>query len=73
VVGQAIRKRLQAKLGAVKTEFRRRLHASILEVGRWVRSVVEGHLRCYGAQERSGVAHVLLPGRATLGPCAAAE
>ena len=48
VVRQTIRKRLQAKLGAVKTELRRRLHAPISAVGRWLRSVVEGHLRYYG-------------------------
>jgi RNA-directed DNA polymerase len=48
VVRQTIRTRLQAKLGAVKAELRRRLHAPIPEVGRWLRSVVEGHLRYYG-------------------------
>ena len=48
VVRQTIRKRVQAKLGEVKTELRRRLHAPIPEVGRWLRSVVEGHLRYYG-------------------------
>src|SRR5881409_802298 len=48
VVRQTIRKRLQAKLGAVKAELRRRLHAPIPVVGRWLRSVVEGHLRYYG-------------------------
>ena len=48
VVRQTIRKRLQAKLSEVKTELRRRLHAPIPEVGRWLRSVVEGHLRYYG-------------------------
>jgi len=48
VVRQTIRKRLQAKLSTVKAELRRRLHAPIPEVGRWLRSVVEGHLRYYG-------------------------
>src|SRR3989441_626788 len=48
VVRQTIRTRLQAKLRAVKAELRRRLHAPIPEVGRWLRSVVEGHLRYYG-------------------------
>jgi RNA-directed DNA polymerase len=48
VVRQTIRGRLQAKLGEVKAELRRRLHVSIPEVGRWLRSVVEGHLRYYG-------------------------
>jgi group II intron reverse transcriptase/maturase len=48
VVRQTIRKRLQAKLGEVKAELRRRLHVPIPAVGRWLRSVVEGHLRYYG-------------------------
>jgi hypothetical protein len=48
VVRQTIRKRLQAKLSEVKAELRRRLHAPIPEVGRWLHSVVEGHLRYYG-------------------------
>jgi len=48
VVRQTIRKRLQAKLSEVKAELRRRLHAPIPAVGRWLRSVVEGHLRYYG-------------------------
>ena len=32
----------------VKAELRRRLHAPIPEVGRWLRSVVHGHLQYYG-------------------------
>ncbi len=48
VVRQTVRQRLQAKLSEVKAELRRRLHAPIPEVGRWLRSVVEGHLRYYG-------------------------
>ena len=47
-VRQTIRKRVQAKLSEVKAELGRRLHAPIPEVGRWLRSVVEGHLRYYG-------------------------
>jgi RNA-directed DNA polymerase len=48
VVRQTIRKRLQTKLSEVKTELRRRMHVPIPEVGRWLRSVVDGHLRYYG-------------------------
>src|SRR6266540_2654326 len=48
VVRQTIRTRLQAKLRAVKAELRRRLHAPIPAVGRWLCSVVEGHLQYYG-------------------------
>jgi RNA-directed DNA polymerase len=48
VLRQTVRKRLQAKLSAVKTELRRRLHVPIPEQGQWLRSVVAGHLRYYG-------------------------
>ena len=47
VVRQTIRKRLQAKLAEVKAELRRRMHDPVPEVGRWLRSVVEGHFRYY--------------------------
>jgi len=45
---QTIRQRLQAKLGEVKTELRRRLHDPIPEVGKWLGAVVGGHNRYYG-------------------------
>lgn len=45
---QTIRKRLQAKLNAVKTELRRRMHDPIPAVGTWLRAVVGGHIRYYG-------------------------
>src|SRR5208283_2760669 len=48
VVRQTIRKRLQAKLNAVKAELERRMHDPIPEVGKWLRSVVSGHIRYYG-------------------------
>ncbi len=48
VVRQTIRKRLQAKLKEVKAELRRRMHDPILEVGKWLKSVVDGHMRYYG-------------------------
>src|ERR1017187_3076015 len=48
VLRQTIRKRLQAKLGAVKAELKRRMHDPIPEMGEWLRSVVGGHLRYYG-------------------------
>ncbi len=48
VVRQTIRQRLQAKLGEVKAELRRRLHDPIPKVGAWLRSVILGHLRYYG-------------------------
>ena len=57
VVRQTIRKRLQAKLSEVKAELRRRLHAPIPEVGRWLRSVVQGHLRYYGVPMNGPALH----------------
>jgi RNA-directed DNA polymerase len=48
VVRQTVRKRLQAKLNAVKAELKLRMHASIPDIGKWLRSVVGGHIRYYG-------------------------
>jgi group II intron reverse transcriptase/maturase len=42
-----IGKRMQAKLREVKTELRRRMHQPIPVVGRWLGSVVRGHLAYY--------------------------
>lgn len=50
---QTIRKRLQAKLDAVKTELRRRMHWPIADQGAWLRSVVAGHIRYYGVPTNS--------------------
>jgi group II intron reverse transcriptase/maturase len=48
ILRQTIRKRMLAKLKAVKAELRRRMHDPIPEVGTWLRSVVAGHIRYYG-------------------------
>ena len=48
VLRQTMRKRLQAKLRAVKTELRRRWHVPIPEQGKWLGSVVRGHFAYYG-------------------------
>ena len=48
VLRQTIRKRLQAKLSAVKAELKRRMHDPIPQQGQWLRSVVGGHIRYYG-------------------------
>jgi hypothetical protein len=48
VLRQTIRQRLQAKLGEVKAELRRRMHTPIPEQGRWLSAVVGGHIRYYG-------------------------
>jgi group II intron reverse transcriptase/maturase len=45
---QTVRKRLQAKLHEVKTELQRRRHSPIPEQGRWLGSVVRGHVNYYG-------------------------
>jgi RNA-directed DNA polymerase len=48
VLRQTVRKRVQAKLGEVKAELRRRLHDPVSVVGAWLRSVILGHLQYYG-------------------------
>src|SRR5690606_18479041 len=53
VLRQTIRKRLQAKLSEVKAELRRRMHDPIPEQGRWLQSVVGGHIRYYGVPMNS--------------------
>jgi len=53
VLRQTIRKRVQAKLAEVKLALRHRLHDPIPEQGRWLRSVVAGHLRYYGVPMNS--------------------
>jgi len=45
---QTIRKRMQAKLKAIQIELRRRMHEPLKEQGRWLRAVVDGHIRYYG-------------------------
>ena len=58
VMRQTIRKRLQAKLGEVKLELRRRMHDPIPEQGQWLRSVVGGHIRYYGVPSNSPALHL---------------
>jgi len=41
-------KKKRAKLADLTKEFRKRMHRSIAENGRWLRSVLEGHYRYYG-------------------------
>ena len=48
VLRQTMRKRLRAKLEAVKSELRRRMHDPIPEQGAYLSSVVRGHYRYYG-------------------------
>lgn len=44
---KTIKKRMRAKLQAVKAELRRRLHAPLHDTGVWIRSVLQGHLNYY--------------------------
>ena len=50
---KTMRKRLQAKLREVKTELRKRMHDPVPEQGKYLRSVIGGHLRYYGVPENS--------------------
>jgi len=58
VLRQTVRKRLQAKLNAVKAELQRRMHYPIPEVGQWLRSVVDGHNRYYGVPMNDAALHL---------------
>jgi RNA-directed DNA polymerase len=44
---KTIQKRLAAKLGELKQELRRRWHQPVSEVGKWLRSVVQGYFNDY--------------------------
>jgi group II intron reverse transcriptase/maturase len=45
---QTMRTRWQAKLKEVKTTLQRRMHATVAELGQYLRSVVSGHVNYYG-------------------------
>jgi RNA-directed DNA polymerase len=47
VLRQTMRRRWQTKLKEIKEELRQRMHQSIPEMGRYLRSVVAGHMRYY--------------------------
>jgi RNA-directed DNA polymerase len=53
VLRQTMRKRLQAKVAAIKVELRKRMHRPIPETGSWLRRVVTGHNRYYGVPMNS--------------------
>lgn len=46
-------KRMRAKLKALKEELRRRMHQGINAMGRWLQSVLRGHVRYYGVPRNS--------------------
>jgi RNA-directed DNA polymerase len=58
VLRQTMRQRLQAKLSEEKAELRRRMHDPIPEVGKWLRSVVGGHVRYYGVPMNNQALHL---------------
>jgi RNA-directed DNA polymerase len=58
VLRQTIRKRLQAKLSEVTAELRRRMHDPVPQMGKWLRSVVEGHIRYYGVPMNTPALHL---------------
>jgi len=47
ILRKTIAKRLQAKLKDVRKEIKRRMHVPVPEQGKWLRSVVQGHLNYY--------------------------
>ncbi len=53
VIRKTSAKRRRAKLAALKGDFRKRLHASIGEVGAWLGSVVRGHNQYFGVPRNS--------------------
>ncbi len=58
VLRQTIRKRMQATLQRVKIELRQRMHDPVPEVGKWLKSVVSGHIRYFGVPgNRYALAH----------------
>jgi group II intron reverse transcriptase/maturase len=48
VLRRTSRKRMRRKLEAVKHELKRRMHAPVPAVGKWVGAVVRGHFNYYG-------------------------
>lgn len=48
VLRQTIMERMRAKLKAIKRELWLRMHDPIPEVGKWLRSIIRGHIRYYG-------------------------
>jgi RNA-directed DNA polymerase len=58
VLRQTIRKRLQAKLSEVTAELRRRMHDPVPQMGKWLRAVVEGHIRYYGVPMNAPALHL---------------
>jgi len=48
VLRQTMRRRMQAKLAAIRVELRRRMHAPVCQVGDWLGRVLRGHYQYFG-------------------------
>ena len=53
VIRRTMSQRLQAKVSEVRAELRRRMHEPVPEQGKYVRAVVQGHVRYYGVPTNS--------------------
>jgi hypothetical protein len=53
VIRQTIKKKMRAKLKALKSELKKRMHDPIKEVGKWLGKVVAGHYQYYGVPGNS--------------------
>ena len=53
VYGRTISKRDRAKLKEIKAGLRRRMHEPVPQVGKWLKTVIEGHNRYYGVPSNS--------------------
>ena len=48
IIRQTIKKRMRAKIKAIAIELRKRMHNPVNEVGKWLKTVIEGHFRYFG-------------------------
>lgn len=53
IIRKTMKKKLRVKLKEIKKELWRRLHHSIKDVGKWLHSVVQGHMNYYAVPENS--------------------
>ena len=54
VIGRkTIRKRMRATLGLIKIELRRRMHDRVIDTGRWITKVLQGHVNYFSVSGNS--------------------
>jgi len=58
VLRQTIRQRLDKKLPEVKAELRKRLTDPVPEVGKWLASIITGHMLYYGVPMNAPALHL---------------